>query len=170
MENTELYGLNLNYRRCGLTAGTTNTFTTTVDIHYSLRGRAASAAAISNAAPPTTDYNTGQPFIPVGPNEACVFVFSVDGTGTLDIATRVMQGSIVELDGSTNGASANYVNALSQFPTIQDTVVPYGWVVVKVGAGASPWTFGVSNFAGPPTNTSITFTSGSVIPDRPRST
>jgi hypothetical protein len=168
MEGLNLAGAAMGFRRCALSAGTTNTFTTGLDQHYTIDGQAYSAAALSNFAGPTTDGNTGLAFKPVPANSACIFVFAIDGSGTFAVATRVMQGSIVPLDNSTDGANATYVSQLSQFPAIPDTVAIYGWMVVKVGSGGSPWAFGVSNTSGV-SNVQLSFTSASCLPDRPRS-
>lgn len=167
MDTLNLYGANMNFRRCGLSAGTTNTFTTTLDIHYTIKGNAYSAAAVTNAATPTTDANTGAAFVPVGPNKASVFVFCADGSGALAGATKVIQGSIVDLDGAADGANAGYVSALPQFPAIPDTLTPFGWVIVKVGASGTAWTFGSSNLSSV-TNAAITFTAAATLPDRPK--
>lgn len=167
MENLDLAGLALSFRRCGLGAGTTNTFTVALDNHYTIDGQTYSAAALSNFAGPSVDGNTGAAFKSVPTNSACVFVFTIGGSGSFAVATRVMQGSIVALDGAADGANAGYVNQLPQFPHIPDNVAVYGWMIVKVGASGSAWNFGVSNNSGV-ANVSITFTSGACLPDRPR--
>lgn len=168
MESVDLQGVNMNFRRGGLQAGTTNTFTTTVDLHYAIKGQVYSVAASSNTAPPVTDALTGLPFVPLAPSKACCFVFCADGSGLLSVSTKVIQGTIVDLTNETDGTDANYVSALSQWPAVPDTLTVFGWVIVKVGAGGAPWTFGVSNFSSV-ANTLVTFTNGSVLPDRPRS-
>lgn len=167
MEKLNLSGISLSFRRCGLSAGTTNTFTTALDNHYTIDGQTYSAAALSNFAGPTVDGNTGQSFKPVSANSACVFVFTLDGSGAFSTATKVFQGSIVDLNGATDGASAEYVSQLPQFPHIPDNVAIYGWAIVKVGAGGAAWTFGTSNNSGV-SNVSVAFTSGACLPDRPR--
>jgi len=167
MDNMLVAGATLGFRRCGLAAGTTNTFTTSIDMHYSIKGQAYSAGALSNYAGPTVDANTGLPFIPVGPNQACVFLFALDGSGTFAVATRVAQGTIVSLDGSTDGSGAGYQGRLPEFPAIPDGSCVYGWCIVKVGSGGAAWTFGTSNNSGV-TNTAIAFTAGVTVPDRPR--
>lgn len=168
MDNMLLAGATMGFRRTGLSAGTTNTFTTTIDLHYTIKGQLYSAGALANYAGPSTDANTGLPFVPVGPNQACVFLFTLDGSGTFAVATRVAQGTIVSLDGSTDGSGAGYAGRLSDFPSVPDGTCVYGWCVVKVGSGGAAWTFGTSNNSGV-ANTAITFTAGATVPDRPRS-
>ncbi len=169
MESMEFAGTNACFQRSGLQAGTTTTFSTTLTINCAVKGQVYSFAAVTNAATPTTDYNTGVAFKPVNPNQACVFVFCTDGvSGPLDLSTRVVQGPLVDLDGTNSGSAAGYVTALPPFPGIPDAVTPYGFIIVKVGAGGAAWTFGASNLAGPPANTGITYTACSSLPSRPR--
>ena len=167
MDQLQIAGSTIGFRRCGLSAGTTNTFTTAIDYHYAIRGQTYVAAPLANFAGPAVDVNTGAAFIPVGPNKAGVFVFVIDGSGTFATATKVAQGAIVDLDGSADAANANYVSRLPEFPAVSDNMCVYGWCVVKVGASGSPWTFGTSNNSGV-ANTTVTFTSGVCLPDRPR--
>lgn len=167
MDQLQIAGSSIGFRRCGLSAGTTNTFTTTLDYHYTIEGQTYSAAALSNYAGPAVDANTGAAFIPVGPNKACVFLFVIDGSGTFAAATRVAQGTIVDLDGTADAANASYVGRLPEFPAVPDNTCVYGWCVVKVGASGSPWTFGTSNNSGV-ANTTVTFTPGACLPERPR--
>lgn len=168
MESTEFHGANMCFQRSGLQPGTTTTFSTTLTFNYALKGQVYSVAAVTNAATPTTDFSTGVAFKPVGPKQASVFVFCADGSGALDVSTKVIQGSIVDLDDAASGANSAYISALPQFPAIPDTVTPYGFVIVKVGASGAAWTFGTSNLAGPPANTAITYTACSALPSRPR--
>lgn len=151
-----------------LAAGTTTTFSTTGATLYSIRGKAFSTSAASNAATPTTDANTGAAFVTLAPNRGCVFVFCYDGTSaTAATAIKVVQGPVEVLDGATAGASANFITA-PQFPAIPSRLCPFGYVVTKVGASGSAWTFGTSNLAGPPSNVLHTFVNVMTMPDRPQ--
>jgi hypothetical protein len=152
-----------------LAAGTTTTFSTTGATLYSIRGKAFTTSAASNAATPTTDANTGAAFVPVGPSRGCVFVFCYDGTSaTAATAIKVVQGPIEALEaGVASGANALFLNA-PQFPAIPSRLCPFGYVVTRVGASGSAWTFGASNLAGPPANTLHTFVSVMTLPDRPQ--
>lgn len=71
------------------------------------------------------------------------------------------------LDGTAAGASANFITA-PQFPAIPSRLCPFGYVVTKVGASGSAWTFGTSNLAGPPSNVLHTFVNVMTMPDRPQ--
>jgi hypothetical protein len=142
--------------------GTTTTLTTTNTQLYSLKGKAYTKAAVANEATPTTDVNTGAAFTAVGVSKGCVFVICRDSAG----AMKVAQGTIVDLDGVA-GSNA-FTNSLPQFPGLPDTVCPIGYVVVKVGTTGAAWTFGASNFAGPPTGVVFGFQDCFTLPDRPQ--
>ena len=52
-------------------------------------------------------------------------------------AIKVVQGTIEVLDGAADGANANFVGALPQFPVVPDNLCPFGYYVVKVGASGA---------------------------------
>jgi len=94
-----------------LAAGTTTTISTTGTTTYCIRGKAYTKAAISNGATPTTDWATGNAFIPIpiplsSPNlagvpngaagYASVYMIGLDASGNI----KVIQGSIVALDST----------------------------------------------------------------------
>ena len=146
-----------------LAAGTTTTYTTTGVAHYCINGLAYTAAAVTNAATPTTDAN-GNAFTAVAANQGSVFVMGLNAAG----AIKVMQGEVTALNGATDGASATF-ETLPDFPSLPADFCPFGYFIVKVGASGAAWTFGASNLAGPPANTGISATSVMVLPNRPQS-
>jgi hypothetical protein len=151
-----------------LAAGTTTTFSTTGATLYDIQGKSYTTSAAANAATPTTDARTGAAFLPVGLNKASVFVFCYDGSSTTAAsAIKVVQGSIVDLDGTADGAAAGYVNALPQFPSIPDNLCPFGYMTLKNGSGGAAFTFGAQNLAAV-TNVGKTFVSIGTLPDRPQ--
>lgn len=166
MEQLNFRGLNFCVSKAALAAGTTTTFSTTGATLYCIDGKAKSTAAGSNAATPTTDANTGAAFVPIPANKASLFVFCYDGDSTAANAINVIQGDIVDLDGAANGANAVLGKNLD-FPHIPSTLTPIGYLITRVGASGSAWTFGSSNLAGPPSNVKHDFVDVMVLPDSP---
>lgn len=149
-------------------AGTTTTFTTTGATLYCIKGKAYTTSAASNSATPTTDAATGAAFVAVPASYGCVFVLCYDGSSTTAAtAIKVVQGPLAALDGAASGANALFLNA-PQFPGIPDTLCPFAYLVTKVGASGSAWTFGTSNLAGPPSNVLHTFVDIMTLPGRPQ--
>lgn len=133
------YGGNLVLGKAGLAAGTTTTFTVATTFTYAIKGQLYSQASGSNAASPVLDANTGVAFKPLNTNQACVFAFLVDGTGTV----RVAQGPIVSNLDLTGGIGA------AQFPAYPDAYTPFGYLLAQAGPTAvGTWTFGVNNLSG----------------------
>ena len=142
----------------GTGVGTTTTLTTASAQIFSLLGKAYSKAGVANEATPTVDIASGVAFRGVLANQGSVFALCRDSAGTL----RAVQGSIEALD-----AQGNFINA-PQFGAVPMTVCPFAYVVVKAGASASTWTFGVSNFSGPPTGVTFGFQDVMTLPQRPQ--
>jgi hypothetical protein len=143
-----------------LAAGTTTTLSNTGTTTYSVRGKAYTKAAMTNAATPTTDAATGAAFLPVPANFGSVYTIGFNAAGSL----LAVQGNVVPLDG--NGA---FINA-PQFGGLPLDFCPIGYLVIKAGATASSapgWLFGTNNMSGV---TGITYTFVDVIglPDRPQ--
>ena len=167
MEKTNLYGVNFCSSYAALAAGTTTTFSTTGATLYCIDGRAYTTSAAANAATPTTDAVTGSAFTAIAAKKGSVFVFCYDGTSTTAAtAIKVVQGSVEDLTPEADGANASFVTA-PEFPYIPDTLTPFGYVITRVGASGSTWTFGSSNLAGPPSNVKHDFYSCMVLPSRP---
>lgn len=146
-----------------LAAGTTTTISNTGTTVFCIKGKAYSKAAMSNAATPTTDAATGSAFVAVAASKGCIHVVGLDSSG----AVKVVQGNIESLTTEADGANASFIKAPT-FPVLPDTVCPIGYIVTKVGASGSSWTFGSSNLAGPPSNVLHTFVDICMIPGRPQ--
>lgn len=144
-------------------AGTTSTLSTTGTTLYCIKGKAYSKGALSNQATPTTDSVTGAAFVAVPASYGCIFVLGFDKDGNL----KVSQGGLQALDGAADGANALFITA-PQFPPVPDTVCPFAYLVTKVGASGSAWTFGTSNLTGPPSNVLHTFVDVMTLPSRPQ--
>lgn len=147
-----------NFPPATLVAGTTTTLTTTGTTSYCIKGKAYDKTAITNGATPTTDAATGAAFTGIAANKGGVFTIGLDSAG----AIKVTQGSIVDLN-----AAGAFIQA-PQFGPCPDSVCPIGYLVVKVASGGATWTFGSSNLAGPPANTTLTFVRVVTMPDRPQ--
>lgn len=168
MENSNAYGLNICTAGGALSAGTTTTFTTASAHTYSINGKRFSTNAATNAATPTTDAVTGAAFVPVTASKGCVFVFCYDGTSaTAATAIKVVQGPLEDLTTEATDATVSF-KIYPRFPSIPDTLTPFGYVVTKVGSAGSTWTFGSSNLAGPPSNVLHTYADVVTLPPRPQ--
>ena len=130
----------VNFPPATLIAGTTTTLTTTGAMVYTIDGKPYDKAAMTNLATPTTDSgSTSLPaFRPITTNQGSIYVFCLDISGNLKVA----QGSVEALNAGA------FTNA-PQWPTVPETLCPFGYVIVKAGATAvAPWVFGTNNWAG----------------------
>ena len=144
------------FAKVGLTTGTTTTYTTTVATDFVIKGTFGTQFGTkSNQATPTTDVNTSAAFPALAVSKGSVYVWGTVAAGTVVVAG----GSVEDLDASGN------FKVYPKFPSIPDTMCPFGYYVIKNGLTGSAWTFGSSNW----TATGITATSASVsfLPDRP---
>lgn len=163
-----------------LAAGTTTTISTTGTTVYGIEGKAYSKAAITNGATPTTDWSTGNAFIPIpiplsSPNlpgvpngaagYASIYMVGLDSGGNI----RVIQGSIVALDSAGSFLTAPQFGGTGPAGSgsTDSDFCPIGYIIVKLGATAvATWTFGTNNLSGV---TGVTYVFGDLIgmPDRP---
>lgn len=95
MDNQSAAPITMNFSKATLIAGTTTTFTNTGTTTFAIRGKFYTKTAMTNAASPTTDWSTGNAFLPVLANQGSIYMVGFDSTG----AVRVIQGTIVALDG-----------------------------------------------------------------------
>ena len=143
---------------CALAAGTTTTLSSTGTIHYMIRGKTATRAALANTATPTTDAVTGLAFPTISANQGTVVAIGLDASGNVKAA----QGEIQALD-----VSGNFINA-PQFPSLPETICPIGYIVLKGGSTlVGTFRFGSSNLSGV-TGMTYTFVSCAMLPDRPQ--
>lgn len=146
--------------KAGLFAGTTTTLSSSNAVDFAIEGKAATKAAMTNAATPTTDAATGSAFTGVVANKGSVFTIGLNSSGAL----KAVQGSIESLD-----ASGSFVLA-PQFGPIPDNFCPIGYLVIKAGSTANAttgWVFGTSNMSGV-TGITYTFVDCVQLPDRPQ--
>lgn len=158
MNHQEPFAGNKCFTKAGLAVGTTTTLTTANVQECTIGGKSVKKAATPNEATPTTDAITGAAFTGVAAGKACVFTLCRDISGAL----KAIQGQIVDL------VNAEIVLGPWYGPDSKD-LAPIGSVLVKCATGAATWTFGSSNFSGPPSNVTFTFTDfAGGMPARPQ--
>lgn len=113
----------------GLLTGTgaETVYDTTVAITFCINGRAYVKATVADGVTPTTDGNTSAAFNAVLPDQACVFVWGLNSSGTVSL----YQGPIVNVDGSTD-----VIEAACQFPNIPAGICPFAYTLYQT-AGTS---------------------------------
>ena len=166
MDNLQFYPVTQCLKKAGLVAGTTTTYSITANpLEYSIKGKIYSKATVTNGATPTTDALTGAAFVTlIFPASATVagqgsiYVFCYDSSGNI----KVVQGSVETLD-----LSGNFINS-PKLPIIPDTICPFGYLTVKLGATAvANWLFGTNNLSGV-TGVTYAFQDITTMPDRPQ--
>ena len=163
MEGLVSRGLTACLMKATIAAGTTSTLSSTATCYFSIEGKAYSHAALSNTATPTTDVTTGSAFVALAASKGCAFVVGYNAAGTLLCA----QGPVVDLTTEASGTNANFLTP-PQFPSLPEDFCPIGYIITKVGASGSTWTFGTSNLTGPPSNVLHTYVDVMVLPTRPQ--
>ncbi len=158
MSTEQLANLNFCTTKAGLGVGTTSTLTTANASLYSIGGRAYAKAATADMATPTVDEETGLAFPAIQPGFAAAIVVGFDNAGAL----QAVQGPQVAL------SAAGALVSPPAFPQVPDDMAAVGYVIVAVTAAGAAWTMGVSNFAGPPADTTFTFDDVMVLPSRPQ--
>jgi len=162
MDKSNIAGITLNLADAGLSAGTTNTYSTANATVCAIRGKfATSLAAQTNAATPTTDATTGAAFKAVSANQGTVLVFGVNSAGAIQLA----QGSIVDTEAGSGATAGNFVTA-PQFPALPADFCPIGYVLVRVAPSGGSFTAGTTSWAA--TGISSTFVNVAALPDRPQ--
>lgn len=175
MDQQQFAPITANFTKGTLAAGTTTTISTTGTITYAIKGKLFTKTAITNGATPTTDFATGNAFLPIpipntAPNLALgygsVYVVGFDKSGNI----KVIQGTIEALDVNGNFIRAPMFGGLGpvgQGSTDND-FCPIGYIVVQLGSTAvATWTFGTNNLSGV-TGVTYTFVDISTLPDRPQ--
>lgn len=165
-----------------LAAGTTTTLGSTGTILFCIGGYAYSKAALSTTATPTTDWATGNAFIPIpipgtttnlppgvvasSNGYVCAFLVGLDHSGNV----KVIQGQIVPLDVSGNPITVpNLPSALGPAGSgsTDNDFCPIGYIEVKLGSTAvATWTFGTNNW-GSVTGVTTSFGDLMSVPGRP---
>lgn len=145
MDTQNMIGATMPLNAAVWAAGTTTTVSTTNAIDFMIAGRIYTHAALTNAATPTTDGNTGSAFTGVAVNQGSVFIQGFNAAGTL----TVLQGSVEALD-----AAGNFITA-PKIPALPADFCPCSTLIVKVGSTGSTWTYGSSNQA---SVTGVTYT------------
>ncbi len=131
-----------------LATGTGSSISTTVTANWCCNGKEQVAqTALTNAATPTTDFNTGKAFpvlqgVASAGGEGAMVVYGYLEGGANGIATvKAMQGPKVALD-----SSGNFLNP-PQFPAIPDNITPFAYQVIKMFGQAATFQLGVTSWA-----------------------
>lgn len=173
MDNHALSPLTLCLCKSTLAAGTTTTISTTSSttsyLVYMIRGKTYTKADLSNTATPTTDYATGNAFLPVPANKGSIYMVGLDSSGNV----KCIQGTVESLDSA--GAFINAPQFGGTGPKGSDSTAndfcPIGYLVVKVGstyvATTTGWLFGTHNNSSV-TGVTYTFVSCGGWPSRPQ--
>ena len=121
---------NVAYTSGALTGtGAETVYDTTAAIVYTVDGKLYSKSAVTDGATPTTDGNTGDSFVAVGPDQISVFVWALNAAGTVSL----YQGDVLDVDGDTDVAEV-----YPQFPSLPNTVTPFAYTVYQTtGASAA---------------------------------
>ena len=148
--------------KVSLAEGTTSTLSTTGTTTYSINGVAYTKTALTNQATPTTDYATGNAFIPMpipgtttnlppgvpagAAGYVCAFLIGFDSSGNL----KAIQGQIQACDTAGDPIVApSLPSSLGPAgPNSGDNnFCPIGYIVVKSGATAvATFTFGTTSW------------------------
>lgn len=158
-------GGNLTLGKAGLAAGTTTTYTITNTFTYSLKGQLFSKASATNAASPTTDYNTGVAFLPLSANQSCIFAFGVDSSGNVG----VIQSLPFDLKRGIFPSTSDMAGGLGsvQFPGVPDALAVFGYLLAQASTAlVGTWTFGANNMSGV-TGMTYTFRDVMDVPAQP---
>ena len=153
-------------------SGGVATFTTTGATLYSIKGKAYSTGAAAGAATGTTDSNTGTTFVPIPAGTAAsgsnpgtaygsVFVFAYKGDATAAAAIKIYQGQVVAVDPVTGKFPI-----APQFPTIPDSVTPFGYALITGATNSAAFAFGTSLWNA--TGITVTAVDVMTLPDRPQ--
>jgi hypothetical protein len=129
-------------------------------------GKLYSKASATNAATPTTDFNTGVAFLPITAGQSCLFVFCVDVSGNVRVIQSLPFNLRQSIFPQTNDISGGY--AALQFPAIPDSLTPFGYMSAEAASTlAAPWTFGTSSLAAGTTGLTLAFTDVMTLPAQP---
>lgn len=159
-------GGNLTLGKAGLVAGTTTTYTITNTFTFANMGKLYSKSSATNAATPTTDFSTGNAFLPLVAGAACLFVFCVDVSGNVRVIQSLPFNLRQGLYPQTGDITGGY--AALQFPPIPDSLTPFGYMSAEaISTLASPWVFGVGNLAAGTTGLTLAFTDVMALPAQP---
>jgi len=158
-----LNGLTMSLKACGLTKGTTSTYTTTATTEGIINGKHVTGlTAQTNTATPTTDAVTGAAFVALQDNEATVLVIGQKADSTIQMA----QGTVVPTQVGVTTTAGDFITA-PQFPALPDDFMVLGYLLVRTAPSASDWTPGTSSW----TATGVTASAVvecAVLPDRPQ--
>lgn len=146
-------------------AGSTNTFLSTVTTAPVIRGKFGTgmAAQSNTSIVPTTDANTGLAFPAILPNFCAAVVFGNNAAGTL---VAVQGAQIATLTGVTTTVGG-FLRA-PQFPALPDDFCPIAYTIVRVApSGGTGFVLGTTQWTAS-SMSCTTFKNICTLPDRPQ--
>lgn len=163
MDQLNYRGITIGLNNCGLTKGTTSTYTTTATTEGMINGKYVTGlTAQTNTATPTTDANTGLAFPTLTDNQATVLVIGQKADSTI----QMCQGSIEATQTGVTTTAGAFINS-PQFPTLPLDFMVLGYLLVRTAPSASDWTAGSSSWTATGITASAVVPCG-VLPDRPQ--
>ena len=117
--------------------GAETLYDTTVAVPYCINGIGYSFATKNSQASPALDSNTGEAFVALATDEACVFVWCVNSSA----AIKAVQGPVVEVDPDLDIRKVD-----PQYPMIPADLCPIAVHIVQTAGTSDPFTFGTSNW------------------------
>lgn len=137
MQAQNLRGATLATTSAGLSAaGAETVYDTANALHYAIRGKLYSKAAVTDGVTPTADIN-GNALKQLTANQGCVLVWLINAAGIIG----VLQSAVVGLDGAGN------FTEVPDWPYYdEDTWCPFAYQVLKAGSTAGTITIGSSNW------------------------
>lgn len=159
MDNLAQIPLTLALAKATLAAGTTVTLSTTGTLHFAIKGKAYSHAALSNQTTLSVlDAVTAAAPAPILVSTGAIMVVGFNAAGTMLLALG---------PAAAIGGDGKFITA-PQFPVMPDTMCPFGYIVIKLDSTASTWTSGVSSYAAAPTGVTYTYVDVITLPARPQ--
>ena len=135
-------GFTMSTVNAAMVAGTTSTYTTTASTAGVINSKwVTPITAQTNTATPTTDTNTGNAFLPLAPNQACVLVFGQTLAGVI----QMVQGPIVPTTTGVTTTVGAFLDA-PQFPDFPNNFMPLAYTIVRTAPSAAAWTPGTSSW------------------------
>lgn len=163
MDQLNYRGITIGLNNCGLTKGTTSTYTTTATTEGMINGKYVTGlTAQTNTATPTTDANTGLAFPTLTDNQATVLVIGQKADSTI----QMCQGSIEPTQTGVTTTAGAFINS-PQFPTLPEDFMVLGYLLVRTAPSAADWIAGTSSWTATGITASAVVPCG-VLPSRPQ--
>ena len=107
---------------------------TTQNITFANNSKMYYVAGAAGATTPTTDAVTGKAFKPLSIGQGCIYVWTLTNAGVVGLVQGPVPVSLPSGAIGTNLDSSGNFTAPPQFPSLPDTLTPFAYQVVAVGA------------------------------------